>query len=565
MNTSRRALFVGISLVLLLGAVILFPSSDRRGSPPPDQEPGLLFADVTTAVGIDFHHIHGGSGQRYLPETMGAGGCVLDFDRDGWMDLYLVQSGPLPGYHGPSDGTNRLFRNKGDGTFEDVTARSGSGAAGYGQGAIAADYDGDGDTDLYVTNFGPNVLLRNNGDGTFTDVTVRAGVGDPSWSTSAAFLDADADGDLDLYVINYLDFSIATHRDCRRSHPAVSFYCHPDAYPMSPDMFYRNNGDGTFTNATAAAGLTDTTGKGLGVVVLDFDNDTRPDIYVANDSTPNFLYQNRGGGRFEEVGLVRGVAYNEEGKTEAGMGVDAGDVNGDGWLDLFVTNLSMEANALYLGGKDSFTYATRTAGLYGPSLPVLGFGTDMLDVDHDGDLDLVVVNGDVLDNVELFNDGLSWRQKGQVFLNDGTARFTEMDGRRFPAFATPRVGRGSMTLDFDNDGHLDFLVSYNNDHARLFRHHGTSGHWIGFQLIGTGKNTGAIGARVTIESAYRSQVAEVKAGSSYLSSGDPRLHFGLGPASQADRVTIRWPNGDTQIVEHLPAGHYHVIVQAPLP
>lgn len=292
-GNSEAAILVTVPLVMLLALLMLLPSQDRRGTPPPDQESDLLFADVTTAAGIDFHHIHGGSGQRYLPETMGAGGCVLDFDRDGWMDLYLLQSGPLPGYHGPSGGTNRLFRNNGDGTFEDVTTRSGSGAAGYGQGAIAADYDGDGDTDLYVTNFGPNVLLRNNGDGTFTD-------------------------------------------------------------------------------ATAAAGLTDTTGKGLGVVVLDFDNDTQPDMYVANDSTPNFLYQNRGGGRFEEVGLVRGVAYNEEGKTEAGMGVDAGDVNGDGWLDLFVTNLSMEANALYLGGQDTFRYATRTAGLYGSSLPVLG-------------------------------------------------------------------------------------------------------------------------------------------------------------------------------------------------
>ena len=343
---------------------------------------------------------HGGTGRKYLPEIMGAGGAVLDFDGDGWLDVYLVQSGAVPGAEqGAPRPANRLYRNLGAGgalRFTDVTEGSGAGHTGYGMGAVAADYDGDGDTDLYVVNLGPDVLLRNDGGGRFTDATREAGIDSPLWGSSATFFDADLDGDLDLYVVNYLDFTVEKHVDCGRASAGIFSYCHPDVYEMAPDVFFLNRGDGTFEEATRESGLVDGTGKGLGVLAADLTGDGWPDLYVANDSTPNFLFRSRGAagpaGRvvFEDAGLELGVGYNEEGFTEAGMGNAVGDVDNDGDLDLFVTNLSQETNALYLGGEHFFTYATREAGLYSPSYLHVGFGTDLLDLDHDGDLDLLV-------------------------------------------------------------------------------------------------------------------------------------------------------------------------------
>lgn len=521
------------------------------------------YRDVTEEAGLNFVHDHGGSGRKYLPETMGSGGCVLDFDGDGWMDVYLVQSGSLTGDRAAGS-VNRLFRNRGDGTFEDVTERAGVGHPGYGQGAVAADYDRDGDTDLYITNLGPNVLYRNNGDGSFDDVTAVTGTGDARWGSSAAFFDADRDGWLDLYVVNYLSFTVETHVDCGDLKAGVFSYCHPDVYPMAADVFYRNLGNGTFADQTESAGLSDTTGKGLGIVVTDMDNDGDSDLYIANDSTPNFLYLNDGKGVFSEWGLFLGVAYNDDGKTEAGMGVDAGDVNGDGFADLFVTNLSLEANALYLGGSGGFRYGTRSAGLYGPSLAVLGFGTDLFDADNDGDPDLLVVNGDVIDNIEYFNDGLSWRQPGQLFLNRGAGRFEGLAPERLGGLAEPRVGRGSMTLDYDNDGMLDLLICYNNDRARLFRGLPTAFHWLGLHLL-DGAGVVAVGARVTLRGEDRVWMDELKTGSGYLSGNEPRLHFGLGAASTAQRIEIRWPSGRVQVIEGLEGDRYYLLREGESP
>ncbi len=532
---------------------------------PPGAAAIPIFVDVTERAGIDFRHSHGASGQRYLPETMGGGGCALDFDGDGKMDLFWVQSGQLVGAIPQAVG-HRLFRNRGDGTFADVTRAAGIAAIptrrGYGQGAVCADIDGDHDPDIYITALGPNLLLRNQGDGTFSEVAAELGIDDPAWSSSAAFFDADGDSDLDLYVVNYLDWTVENHRECRFARADLVQYCHPDVYPMAADHFYRQRTDGTFALADESAGLVDQTGKGLGVVVTDFDNDSRPDLYVTNDSTPNFFYRNLGQGKFAEEGLLRGAAFNEFGQTEAGMGVAAGDVNGDGFFDLLVTNLSLESNALYLGGPAGFTYATRQAGLHGPSLMVLGFGTDWLDLDHDGDLDLVVINGDVLDNVEQIHDGLTFRQPGQIFLNDGRGRFTELPAAQVGDLAVPRVGRGSIVLDFDDDGRLDLAVAYNHDRARLFHHQGEVGQWIGFRLRGAGKNTGAIGARVVVFAAGRQQLEEVRAGSSYLTSSDPRLHFGLGAADHVDRVVIHWPDGQTTELRNLAAGRYHSLAES---
>lgn len=523
------------------------------------------FTDIADAAGLDFAHVNGASPRKYLPEIMGAGGSVLDYDGDGWMDVYLVQSGGLPGsdVEMPDSG-NRLFRNRADGTFEDVTQSASVGDTGYGMGAVAADYDNDGDTDIFVVNFGRDVLYRNNGDGSFTDVREASGIDDQSWGSSAAFFDADGDGNLDIYIANYLDFTVASHVDCGTPSKGIWSYCHPDVYDMQADIFYRGDGHGNFSDATEASGLLDTSGhgKGLGVVAVDLDDDGDTDIYVANDSTPNYLYRNLGGGKFEEVGLFTGTSHNDDGMTEAGMGTDAGDVNGDGRADLIVTNLSAETNSLYIGGEDFFDYGTRGAGLYEGSLMQVGFGVDFLDIDNDTDLDMFVTNGHVIDNIELTDDSQSFRQPSQLFLNDGSGRFALVAAKVSGDIAKPGVGRGTMTFDVDNDGRLDVVVTRNNAAVNLYRNVWQSaGNWIGFDLQGRDGNRDAIGARVIVEVSSRSMVAEKKAGSSYQTSGDPRLHFGLGEGDNALRVTVHWPGGGEDVFEKLAGGRYYRLVQ----
>ncbi|NND46769.1 MAG: VCBS repeat-containing protein, partial [Woeseiaceae bacterium] len=476
-------------MIPLFGVAACSGSKDTDKTAAPENatvDTNNYFRDVAAAAELDFVHVNGASSRKYLPEIMGAGGSVLDYDNDGWMDIYLVQSGQLPGSDvAVSAGGNRLFRNRGDGTFDDVTSSARVGDTGYGMGAAAADYDNDGDADLYVVNFGRDVLYRNNGDGTFADVGEETGIDGERWGSSAAFFDADADGHLDLYVVNYLEFAVADHIDCGSPSEGVFSYCHPDVYEMQADVFYRGDGQGGFTDATAASGLLDTSGhgKGLGVVASDLDDDGDADLYVANDSTPNYLYRNLGDGQFEEVGLFTGTSHNDDGMTEAGMGTDAGDVNGDGLPDLIVTNLSAETNALYLGGEDFFDYGTRAAGLYEGSLMQVGFGVDFLDVDNDTDLDLFVTNGHVIDNIELTDDSQSFRQPSQLFLNDGTGRFSLVDAGLAGDIAKPGVGRGTMTFDYDNDGRLDVVVTRNNEAVNLYRNEWQgSGSWIGFEL-----------------------------------------------------------------------------------
>jgi hypothetical protein len=546
--------------------------SSEQATDMPATESAIYFRDVAAAAGLDFVHVNSASPRKYLPEIMGAGGSVLDYDGDGWMDLYLVQSGHLPGSDvDVPDVGNRLFRNRGDGRFEDVTSTANVGDTGYGMGAVAADYDNDGDADIYVVNFGSDVLYRNNGDGTFTDVSAASGVDDKSWGSSAAFFDADGDGNLDLYIANYLQFTVAEHVDCGTPSEGIWSYCHPDVYEMEADIFYRGDGAGGFENTTEAAGLFDTSGhgKGLGVVAADLDSDGDTDIYVANDSTPNFLYRNLGDGAFEEVGLFTGTSHNDDGMTEAGMGTDAGDVNGDGWLDLIVTNLSAETNSLYLGGEDFFDYGTRAAGLYEGSLMQVGFGVDFLDVDNDTDLDLFVTNGHVIDNIELTDDSQSFRQPSQLFLNDGGGRFALVAADVSGDISTPGVGRGTITFDYDNDGRLDVVVTRNNGTVNLYRNAWQStSNWIGFDLQAREGNRDAIGAKVTVEVGGRQIVEEKKAGSSYETSGDPRLHFGLGKTGTAARVTVRWPGGGEDIFEDLTGGRYYRLAEgatAPAP
>ncbi|HYS04786.1 MAG TPA: CRTAC1 family protein [Candidatus Dormibacteraeota bacterium] len=534
---------------VLSGAVLI--AGVLAAAPGPGGTSGgsaVTFNDATAAAGLaDVVHVHGGTGRKYYIETVPPGVCFLDYDRDGWQDLYFVQSGPLPGAPRPA-GTphSRLFRNKGDGTFVDVTDKAGvADASGYGNGCTVGDYDNDGDEDLYVTNFGPSILYRNNGDGTFTDVTQEAGVKNGLYATSAAWADYDNDGRLDLFVANYVDFTMDDEKFCGNARTMRRSYCHPDAYGGLPDVLYHNEGNGKFKEVARASGIWDPDGKGLGVVWFDYDADGDQDLYVANDATINTLYRNDGNGRFTDITLLAGVCCSEDGKPQSGMGTDAGDLDGDGWQDLFVTNLSNETNEFYrnLGGKGLFSIDTYPAGLGEVSLLMTGWGTDMFDYDNDGDLDIVVTNGHPMDDIALDSDIITYAQRPFLFENDGHGKFADAGRAHGAYFGTPAVGRGLATADYDNDGDLDFVVAANNGHAKLLRNDGgaAAGRFITLRLEGTRCNRDAIGARVTVRAGGRTQVQEVRSASSYLSQNDMRLHFGLGAATQVDSIEIRWP------------------------
>jgi len=531
--------------------LLLVLSACRRDVPPeapPAASPGaegVLFVDDTSRSALAFQHCTGASGAKYLPETLGSGVCAFDFDGDRRTDLYFVNGAPLPGYKGLERATNRLYRNRGDGTFEDVTASSGTGDTGYGIGCAVGDFDGDGWTDLYVANFGANVLYRNRGDGTFEDVTAASGTGDPSFSTGATFVDVDSDSDLDLYVVNYMDYRVEENKYCGELKQGYRAYCGPDSYPGAPDRLYRNDGQGRFTDVSKGAGVANPDGRGLAVVALDYDGDGDDDLYVANDGMANFLYRNDGKGRFQDVGLLSGVALSDEGTPQAGMGVDVGDFDGDGHPDLFVANLSFQPSALYRNGGDgTFTERSFPAGIAGPTQLMTGYGANFLDFDNDGLVDLFQANGNMLDNVELYYDNVTYRERAQIFRNRGDGTFEEVTGHRAPDVATPRVGRGSAVLDYDGDGNLDLVMLVAGGEARLFRNLGTPGrHWIGVSLTGARSNRSGFGAQVRVEAGGRSWTQEAKASSGYASQSEATLHFGVATKEQIDRLEVRWPSG----------------------
>jgi len=557
-----------VRVLHLAGATAVAIASAAAGAAPA-APPRILFTEVSAQAGIDFTHVNGGSGAKNYIETMGSGACWLDYDGDGRIDLYVVNSGILPGYVAPPGApapTNHLYRNEGGGKFRDVTAAAGVPGAAYGMGCAAGDVDNDGDVDLYVTNFGPNILYRNEGGGRFRDVTAEAGVGDPRWSSSAAFADIDNDGDLDLYVANYIDFTLDNNKFCGEGNPPERTYCHPDEYNGVPDTLYRNKGDGRFEDISAAAGVADPIGKGLGVVFTDINDDGWPDIYVANDKTINFLYLNQKNGTFKDISVTSGTGFSESGVPQAGMGTDAGDVNGDGRMDLIVTNLDYETNELYVNNGDlTFTDATFRAGLGEPCFLCVGFGTAFLDFDNDGDSDLMVANGHIIDNIEKFRDEVTYAQPPLLLANDGAGRFRDASREVGADFRRPGVGRGLAVADYDDDGDLDFVITNNNRKAELFRNDGGSaaGHWLSIRLQGVKANRNGIGARVRVKvkdaaggnagNKERWRVYEVRAGSSYLSQNDTRLHVGLGGAREAEAVEVRWPGGAVQTVERVKA------------
>ena len=523
----------------------------------------VQFTDVTEAAGIRFRHYKGETGKRYLPETIGSGVAVLDFDQDGWMDLFFVNGWRLEG--GRPEGVGSvLYRNRGDGTFDDVTREAGLEVRAYGMGAAAGDYDNDGFPDLYVTILGLNRLYRNNGDGTFSNVSIDAGVGDPSWGASTAWLDADNDGKLDLFVTNYVRWSPAQDQWCGYG-PGVKHYCTPEIFTGDTSRLFRNLGGGRFRDVTREAGLFNPSGKALGVALWDFDGNGFMDLVVAEDTQPDKIYLNRGGFRFEEVGTRNGFGFSESGQARAGMGVDVADAENDGRGVVAVTNFSYEGIGFYRWGRGlNFIDRAVPAGIGQPSLLTLGFGLLFLDYDLDGWQDLLAVNGHIDDLVETVQTRLTYRQRPLLFRNRRDGRFLPMGGEAGPALDQAYAGRGAAAIDYDNDGDLDLVVTENGGPAHLLRNQGGNrNHWLQIRLVGSASNRDGIGALVTVKSGPTTQRRYRRSGSSYLSESDPRLTFGLGDATRADRLEVRWPGGAIQVLKDVPADRL-LVVQEPV-
>jgi hypothetical protein len=528
---------------------LLFAAAANPGGCP------ITLTDVAAKSGLAFTHERGATPERRIPETMGAGLAWLDFDNDGWLDLYVVQGGPFPP-SGSSKAQDRLFRND-HGRFVDVTAKAGLGDGRYGMGAIAVDYDNDGWVDLLVTNYGGPTLYRNMGDGTFRDVTEKAGLKGPRWPTSAAWADIDGDGDLDVFVASYVDDTHDRDMFCGDPVTGLRMYCPPIKFPGTIGVLYRNNGDGTFTDVTREAGLGQALGKGLGVVFADVDLDGKPDLYIANDETMNYLFRNLGNGRFEDISISSGTAFGLEGQPQGGMGTDAGDLDGDGLPDIAVANYEGETNEYYrnLGGG-VFEDLTVSAGFAATDLVSVGFGMNFLDVDGDGDLDVFIANGHIFDHPT--RQGTTYAQRAFLLWNDGAGHFRERGCG--PAFEKEFVGRGSATADYDNDGDPDIAVSSSGQALQLLRNDGPKANWVGVELSGTKSNRKGIGARLVGETpSGRKLTRLVHAGNSYLSSSDPRVLFGLGVETSLKSLTIYWPSGKVQVVKGLPAGKYSVV------
>ncbi|MFQ5708857.1 MAG: CRTAC1 family protein [bacterium] len=536
-----------------------------------------ILTDVTTEVGIDFVYDNGMSGKMYFVEMMGGGGAMFDYDNDGDEDLYLAQGHLLdPAWPGPDATTpgDRLYRNeleiRPDGTralhFTDVTESSGLRATGYGMGVTTGDYNNDGWVDLYVLNWGDNQLWRNNGDGTFTDVTQESGTNDPNWSTAAAFLDFDRDGWLDLMIVNYVGYSFANDHPCYSPISGGRDYCHPSSYPVAPDRLLRNRGDGTFENVTLATRVVSAYGPGLGIAVADFNGDGWPDIYVANDGRENLLWLNEEGRYFQNHAVISGTAVNNAGATEASMGVNAADFDGDGDIDLFMTHLTRETNTLYINyGMALFQDRTLTSGLAAASLPYTGFGTVDFDYDNDGWLDVFVANGHVgiIQEEAQRGDPFPLKQVNQFFRNLGQGRFEMISSTDDPVLGLEEVSRGAAMGDVDNDGDTDLLLVNNNGPARLLRNEvGQKQTWLGLRLVGAVTRRDMLGSRVALVRTDGSTLwRRVHVDGSYCSAHDPRVLFGLGKSGSYKAVRVYWTGGDVEEWTDLDIGQYHTLTQ----
>ncbi|WP_419804991.1 CRTAC1 family protein [Terriglobus sp.] len=523
------------------------------------------FTDITAKAGIHFKHLAAPE-KKYILESMGGGVIVIDYDRDGWPDIYFTNAPTVDMTLRGEKAQGALYHNNHDGTFTDVTAKSGLATPGFAMGGAVGDFNNDGWPDLYVTALGGNKLYRNNGDGTFTDVTAKAGVADGRWSTGAAFGDYDGDGLVDLAVSNYVDFRLddlpgfGKSPSCR--YRGIDVQCGPRGLRGAGDSLFHNNGDGTFTDVSKAAGADDKPGYyGLGVVWSDFSGTGRPDLYVADDSTPNYLYRNDGKGKFTDVGLESGTAVSGDGSEQGSMGVAVGDYNHTGRFSIYVTNFENEFNTLYRNdGKGDFSDVSYDAGVALPSLPYVKWGVVFGDLDNDGWLDLFSVNGHVYPQVDTLPSGARYAEPSNFFLNEKDGTFCDASAQAGTPVTMPRVGRGLAAADFENDGNLDLIVENLDGSPALLHNAGVPGrHWVSVELAGTKSNRLALGARVVLHAGGMTQTEEVRSGGSYLSQSDLRVHFGLGSATRVDSVEVHWPSGAVDTLANLQADRFYAV------
>jgi enediyne biosynthesis protein E4 len=538
-------------VLLLTQASSLYCQQPAPASP-------VVFTDVTKQAGITWVHDNALSPDRFLPETVGAGCLFFDYDNDGWMDIYLVNSGPSDFFTPGKPLRNAIYHNNHDGTFTDVTDKAGVAGNTFGMGAAAGDYDGDGWVDLYVTSYGRNILYRNNGNGTFTDITEKAGVAAPGWSTCAVWFDYDKDGKLDLFVSSFVEYNKET--TCGNNRLGQKFYCIPRVFKPRPSHLFHNNGNGTFADVSEKSGIMKSPGKSFGVVATDVNNDGWTDLFVANDTMPNFLFINKGNGTFDEVGLKAGVAFSDNGSPRSGMGVDATDFDGDGWQDLFVANIDRELFSLYHNEKD--LNFTDDPGEIGQATRLLsGWGLKFFDYNNDGYPDLFLANGHPDDMVEKLTIRVKYKEPLLMFENLGT-KFKDVSAQSGSVFSNSYPARGLTVGDYDNDGDLDVLISNNGQAPLLLRNDGGNrNNWLGLQLVATKSNPGAVGAVISWQVGTRKFSRLKTTGGSYLASHDPREILGAGPNGKVDSVEIRWPGGKSDKLTNLPINSYVTVVE----
>ncbi len=571
----RSIPFRCVALLLCCLTTATAQSGHQAATPPPPgakatrcaNRPVPQLEDVTQSAGITFKHTSDPS-KKYIVESMSGGVILIDYDRDGWPDIYFTNAPTVQMAIKGEKSLGVLYHNNHDGTFTDVTAKSGLNSKCFAMGGAVGDYNNDGWPDLYLTCFGGNTLYRNNGDGTFTDVTAKAGVADGRWSTGAAFGDYDGDGFVDLMVTNYVDFHLddmpgfGSATFCK--YRGIDVQCGPRGLRGAGDALFHNNGDGTFTNVSKVAGVDDPDGYyGLGVLWADFNNTGRPDIYVANDSTPKFLYKNLGDGKFKEIGLQSGTAVSDDGSEQASMGLAVGDYNHTGRPSIYVTNFSDENDLLYRNdGNWNFTESSYKAGVALPSLPYVKWGTAFVDLDNDGWLDLIEVNGHVYPQVDSLPSGAGYREPKLMELNQQDGTFCDASDQTGKALMEKRVSRGLAVGDLFNDGNMDVVIGDIDGSPMVLRNHGVPGrHWISLELTGTKSNRLALNARVTLVADGVTQTDEIHSGGSYLSQSDLRLHFGLGKSTKVENLEIHWPSGRIENLSNMAADHAYSIVE----
>lgn len=548
-----------VAFAVLVGVLVLGVGSAQQ--PPSSGAPAVTFHQVpATESGITWVHENAMSDERHLPETVGAGCAFFDYDNDGWMDIYLVNSGPSDFYKPKGEVRNALYRNNQDGTFTDVTEKAGVAGGRFGMGVAAADYDGDGDKDLYLTSYGRNLLYRNNGDGTFSDASEESGLDIAGWFTHAVWFDSDNDSDLDLFVSSFVSYSLAEAKYCGDNSIGRRHYCIPRSFKPTTSHLFQNDGNGKFTDVSNESGITSVEGKAFGAVATDINNDGHLDLFVANDTVPNFLFVNQGDGTFEEEGLLMGVAYSDAGNARSGMGVDASDYDGDGWQDLFVANIDQEMFSLYrnLEGAD---FLDASLEVRRATRLLSGWGLKFFDYDNDGDPDLILSNGHPDDMINMFKPLVTY-QEPLVLLENLGDDYKNVTAQAGQVFQKKFASRGLAAGDYDNDGDLDVLISNNGRHPLLLRNNGgNENNWIGLRLEATDSNPEGVGTIITWDSGPVKRRRLKTGGGSYLASHDPREILGLGDARSADSIEIQWPSGKVDQLEDVPVGKYSIVVE----